>query len=52
MYPWFTAALAEKSVILASMTEWDQALDTAQRVLDLEPNNIDALKVMVIMNHN
>jgi len=35
----------EKSIILADLGDWDQALDTAQRVLDMEPKNVVALDV-------
>jgi hypothetical protein len=48
MYPWFTAALAEKAMILTASREWDQALDTAQRVLDIEADNLDALQIVAV----
>lgn len=44
-YPWYLPALADKTLILASEGEWEQALDTAQRLLDVEGDNLDALKV-------
>jgi len=46
MFPWFVGGLAEKALLLASVSEWEQALDTAQRVLEMQPDNLDALKVM------
>lgn len=35
-------------MLLAGIGEWDQALDTAQRCLDSETDNIDSLQVVAI----
>ena len=48
MHPWFVPALTDKAALLAANGEWEQALDAAQRALDVEPENIDALRVVAV----
>lgn len=48
IHPLYIPALSEKTMLLASLGEWEQSLDTAQRVLDNEVDNIDALIVIAV----
>lgn len=49
-YPKVTAPLVEKMRLQLAMRDWPQALDSASRVLSLEPNNLAALEVCVLGN--
>lgn len=48
MQPQFVPALAEKSILLASIGEWDHALEFAQRALDIDKDYYDALVVIAV----
>ena len=45
LYPWFLPALVEKFGVLMAMGDWEQAIETAQRVLAQDANNIEALRI-------
>ncbi len=45
MHPTFYFSLADKALLLASVNDWDQALDSAQRVMDADADNLDGLQV-------
>ncbi|KAM3929225.1 tetratricopeptide repeat protein 21A [Leptodactylus fuscus] len=47
-FPKFSAALTLKMKYVLAMQDWDQSLETAQRLLTMQRNNIDALQMMAI----
>ncbi len=47
-HPWFTPALTHKSALLARRGDWEHALDAAQRALDAESDNFDALCIIAV----
>ncbi|PRP77845.1 tetratricopeptide repeat protein 21B-like [Planoprotostelium fungivorum] len=44
----FTPALTEKTKVLLMMGDWEQSFETATRVLQSEPNNVEALRFIVL----
>jgi len=48
LYAWFLPALTEKARILLTMGDWEQALETAQRILSQDSTNIEALRLTVL----
>ena len=48
IHSWFTPALSEKALLLAYSGEWEQCLDTTQRVLDVQGDNLDALRILAV----
>ena len=44
-YAWFLPALVEKFGVLMAMGDWEQAIETAQRVLAQDQHNIEALRM-------
>eukprot|EP00762_Andalucia_godoyi_P000469 ANDGO_03230.mRNA.1 Tetratricopeptide repeat protein 21 homolog len=45
---WFLPALTEKARILVRMGDWDQAVETGQRVLGMDAFNLEALRLFVM----
>ena len=47
-YPWFLPALVEKARLLLALDDWEQAMETAQRILAQDAQNIEALRLTVL----
>ena len=45
LYAWFLPALVEKFLVLVATGDWEQAVETAQRVLSQDAHNIEALRL-------
>lgn len=48
VYPKFTPPLIEKMKVELALQDWEQAEDTANRVLAIEPRNIEATKFKIL----
>jgi tetratricopeptide repeat protein 21B len=48
LYQWFHPALSEKAKVLVRMGDWDQAYDTAERVIQRDRQDIEALRIMLL----
>ena len=48
LYAWFLPALVEKFRVLVAMKDWEQATETAQRVLSQDAQNIEALRLVIL----
>lgn len=47
-YPAFLPALGDKALLLACAGDWEQALDAAQRLLDVESDHVDGLLIIAV----
>lgn len=47
-HSWFVPGLTEKAKLLVASGDWDQAMEVAQRILTVEPANIEALRVSAL----
>lgn len=47
-YEWFFPALVMKAQTLMMMGDWDQALETAQRALEQQPDDIETLRTIAL----
>jgi tetratricopeptide repeat protein 21B len=48
MHSWYLPALIEKAKTLMMTADWDQALESAGRIQQQDPNNIEALRLNVL----
>ncbi|DAZ99342.1 TPA: hypothetical protein N0F65_005193 [Lagenidium giganteum] len=47
-FPWFKHSVSEKALILLKMGNWDQCIDSIERALSDNPNDIEALRVIIL----
>ena len=47
-YAWFLPDLVEKFGVLVAIGDWEQAVETAQRVLAEDARNIEALRLTIL----
>ncbi len=50
VHPWFVPALFEKAKLLLLMKDWDQSIETAERILSKDQYDIDALRICILFN--
>jgi tetratricopeptide repeat protein 21B len=50
VHPWFVPALFEKAKLLLLMKDWDQCIETAERILSKDQYDIDALRICILFN--
>lgn len=47
-HSWFVPGLTEKAKLLVAVGDWEQAMEVAQRILTVDPANIDALRLSAL----
>ena len=48
-FSWFTPTESEKARVLIALGEWELASESANRALQLDPNNVEALALSVLV---
>ncbi len=48
VHPWFVPSFTAKAAVLARIGDWEHCLDAAQRALDMEKDNFDALCIIAV----
>ncbi|KAH3767764.1 tetratricopeptide repeat protein 21B [Pelomyxa schiedti] len=48
LHTWFAPALLEKARVLIAMDDWDQAMETLRRIMAKEPQNTEALQLIIM----
>jgi len=50
LHGWFEPALFEKAKVLMLMGDWEQAVETANRVLNINEHEIESLNIVILYN--